>query len=272
MKRLQPKRSRLAVYILLLAAVGALMAGIRNCSPDRLPPLAGGDSQGDTIDVAIVYGPLSYYMWGDTLGGLNYDMLRRMGHDIGRPVRFWPVVKVAEGLSRLENGHFDLLASLPASNELKNRYLCTGSVFLDRLMLVQLTRPDSTVAISSALDLAGDTVYISANSSARSRIENLSREIGSPIAIVENDDLSEEYLCMKVAGGETRNAVVNEKTALAMKRKYPRLNADSPISFTQFQVWVLQRADTELLSVIDSWLESFKTSPSCKTLIDRYSE
>ena len=269
-RRPQPKKSRLTVYILLLAATAIVMGSLRTCRPDSLPPLASGDSKGDTLDVAIIYGPLSYYIWGDTLGGLNYDMLRLMGADMGRPVKFWPVVKVEYGLQRLEKGHYDMLASLPASGELKGRMLCTQSVFLDRMMLVQ-KRVNGKAAVTSALDLAGDTVHATAASSVRTRLENLSHEIGGPIEICEHPDLSEEYLCMKVSAGEFKYAVVNEKTALAMQERYPNLDVENPLSLTQFQVWVMQRTDTELLSAVDAWLKDFKKTARCRELLQRYS-
>lgn len=272
MKRFKAHTGRMAIYIILLAGVGMLMGGLRTCKSTPLAALQQGNSGGDTIDAGILYGPLSYYIWNDTLGGLNYDMLRALSSHLNRPIKFWPVVNITEGLQRLEAGRFNLLASLPAGRALKHRFLSTKSVFLDRMILVQLPLPDGSLRATSALHLAGDTIYIPFDSPAKSRLENLSREIGEPVAIKESKDLSEEYLCIKVAKGEIRYAVVNEKTAASMKRRYPALNIDNPVSFTQFQVWVLSRTDTVFLNQIDTWLEDYQATQAYKKLLERYAE
>lgn len=76
---------------------------------------------------------------------------------------------------------------------------------------------------------------------------------------------------MKVSAGEFKYAVVNEKTALAMQERYPNLDVENPLSLTQFQVWVMQRTDTELLSAVDAWLKDFKKTARCRELLERYS-
>ena len=86
----------------------------------------------------------------------------------------------------------------------------------------------------------------------------------------EEKGLSEEYLCIKVAKGEIRYAVVGEKTALAMQKRYPQLNIDNPMSFTQFQVWVLNRRDTTLRHDIDTWLDSYEGSEGYRKMLERY--
>ncbi|MDE6577181.1 MAG: transporter substrate-binding domain-containing protein [Muribaculaceae bacterium] len=164
-----------------------------------------------------------------------------------------------------------MLASNPADNSVKKRFLTTESVFLDRLVLVQLADSAGNTPVKSALDLAGDSVYIQKDSPAASRLDNLSSEIGEDIIVVPDQKLSEEYLCMKVASGDIRLAVVNEKIAEKMKLKYPRLSYDNPVSFTQFQVWILPKGDTLLLHDVNFWLKDFIKSQQYRSIIDKYS-
>lgn len=271
MKRMSHKYSQTLLYVALLIVVVILMAFTRRCSnTDPLPMLVQGESTGDTIDVAIVYNPLSYYVYDDSLGGINFDLLRMMQADLHRPVKFWPVVSLHDALIRLEKGKYDMLASVPSDNSIKKRFLSTQSVFLDRLVLLQLADSDGNTRIRSALDLGEDSIYIPKDSPALSRLENLSKEIATKIPVVQTDYLSEEYLCIKVAKSEIPLAVVNEKTAVAMKESYPLLSYDNPVSFTQFQVWLLNRADTMLLKTTDRWLDSVKNTASYRSLIHRY--
>lgn len=271
MRPLNTKYKQSFIYVLLLVVAVAAMGLIRRCnSGDALPPLARGNSAGDTIDVAVIYGPLSYYLYADTLGGVNFDMLSAFGKQTGRPVKMWPVVTLNDALDKLDDGTFDMLASLPSDNSVKERFLTTQSVFLDRLVLVQLADTAGNVKINSALDLANDTVHIQTDSPAHARLSNLANEIGAPINVVTENDLSEEYLCMKVATGDIFYAVVNEKTAAALKRKYTRLSYDNPVSFTQFQVWLLNKNDTSLLRTADSWLHDFKESKQYQEIMNKY--
>lgn len=271
MTPLRQKYGQTVIYILLLATVIIIMAGTRRCDRGMtLPAITQGDSRGDTIDVGIVYGPMSYYVYNDTLGGLNLDMLNAMKNGLGRPVRLWPVVSLHDALRRLEKGNFDMLASLPSDNSIKQRFLTSRSVFLDRLVLIQLTDSNGEKKVKSALDLGNDTVYIPKESPAAARLANLSNEIGTQIPTAQRDDLSEEYLCMMVGSGKIPLAVVNEKTARSMQKEYPRLSFDSPVSFTQFQVWLFARGDTALRTSVDRWLDDYQSTPAYKELIRRY--
>lgn len=272
------KYSQIALYVLLLIAVLVVMGMTHRCSnSNALSPVVKGNSPGDTLDIAVLYGPLSLYAYTDTisgnpvdtLGGLNYDLLSRMEKATGRAINLWPVSDLHDALDGLQKKKFDMLASLPADASVKEQFLTTKSVFLDRLVLVQKNDSDTIKMIKSALDLGHDTVYIEKGSPALTRLKNLSDEIGMSIPVKEVN-LSEEYLCMKVATDEFPLTVVNEKTAERMEHRYPDLSYDNPVSFTQFQVWILPKSDTLLLQMTDKWLDEFMQTQEYKELIYRY--
>ncbi len=270
MRNYKTKYRQTALYLLLLIAVFAIMGMTRRCNTaSPLPNLGQGSSKGDTLDVAVVYGPLSYYLYGDTLGGLNYDLIKRMSEDTGRPVKLWPVTDLNEALSSLQKNKYDMLVSLPADSAVKKQFLTTKSVFLDRMVLVQLMDSLGKTRINSPLDLGQDTVFIEKGSPAALRLSNLSEETANSIPVQEVS-LSEEYLCMKVAVGEFPLAVVNEKTAQKMKEQYPQLSYENPISFSQFQVWLIPQNDSILLRETDKWLDSCLNSNYYKALLKRY--
>lgn len=247
------------------------MALTKRCnSGDALPRLLQGNSMGDTIDVAIVYGPQSYYLYGDTLGGTNLDLLNAFSRHSGKVMKMWPVASLQNAMDNLEKGSFDLLASVPSDNTVKQRFATTKSIYLDHLVLIQLADSSGNVKANSALDIANDTVHIQSDSPAAARLANLANEIGSPIVVVPEKNLSEEYLCMKVAAGDFKYAVVNEKIAASMKQRYPLLNHENPVSFSQFQVWLLNKNDSTLLNEINTWLDEFSPTPEYLELIKKY--
>lgn len=273
--RFQPvKGRRIALYVVLLAAVLFTMVALYTCGDNSgkgmKSHVATGD-RGDTLFVAITHSPMSYYLYGDTIGGLNYDMLRIMAADMGRPIRFIPVLSLEESLDALTARQVDILASLPITADMRDKYLFSEDVFLDRQVLVQLNGKDGKPNAASVLDLAGDTVHIEKNSPVRQRLDNLSAEIGAPVTILSHPELSDEYLFLKVAGGELRYAVINEKTAARMHLKHPEVNIDTPIGFTQFQAWLTRRRDVALHDSIDSWLTRFKATDRYRRLLERYS-
>ncbi|MDO4334512.1 MAG: hypothetical protein Q4C37_01590, partial [Bacteroidales bacterium] len=61
-------------------------------------------------------------------------------------------------------------------------------------------------------------------------------------------------LAMKVATGAWRYAVVNERIAAEMHSRYADLDYSTPVSFTQFQVWVLPLGRDSLLRKVNTFL------------------
>lgn len=270
-KRMQFRRRYLLLYILLLVATLVVMASLRTCGEDDLKGGGRQYEKGDTITVAIIYSPLSYYTYNDTLGGLNYDMLRRMSKDLNRPVKFVPVVSIDRSLKSLRDGGCDLFASLPVTAEMKHDYLFTEGVYTDRQVLIQRKLPDGSLRAKSVLDLADDTIHIEKNSAARERLENMAQEIGAEVVITSHEDLSDEYLFLKVLNGDFRYAVINGKMAAKMIEKHPEVSADTQIGFTQFQAWLTRRRDVKLLETVDKWLSDFKQTEEYEELLRRYS-
>ena len=258
----KPKKSQPWIYILLLLVIIGAMAGLRVLSKK-----ASGQhlniADSDTIRAAVVYGPNSYRVLTsadgtDSIEGINYYLLKDLQDSLGVVVKMYPVIDRDDALSRVSSGYYDVLASLPADNYLKENFLTTDEVCLDRLVLVQSRGADGRLSVRSALDLAGDTVQIEKGSAAVRRMVNLKKEIGDSIYVKEEEGMSEEYLVMKVATGDWRYAVVNEQIAKDMSTAYPELDYSTPVSFTQFQVWVLPQGRDSLLVRVNDFLKSKK--------------
>lgn len=260
------------VYLILLAIAIGLFFLLRGCSGrhDIYGPRQKGGSAGDTLDIALVYAPMSYYMYGDTLGGYNYDLLRDISAAENVPMKIWPVNSLQEALQLLQEGKFKLLASLPVDAEYKQMAIYSEPVFLDRQVLVQRLDPEGNPTVGSSLDLAGDTVHIESGSPIAGRLRNLSHEIGDTIYVSEHSDMSSELLVLAVERGEIRYAVVNELIASPLAKQFPALDISSPISFTQFQGIVAAPGDTALIKQVNGWLKRADERPSVKALKKRY--
>ena len=253
------RKGQITVYLLLLVLMVAAMIGLRTMTKKASGAGVVAAESADTIRAAIVYGPGSYRVLTSSAGtdsivGINYHLLKELGDSLGVAVVMDPVIDRDEALAKVASGRYDILASLPADNYLRENFLTSAEVTLDRLVLLQKKGADGAPAARSALALAGDTVHVEKESAAVRRLANLQKEIGDSIHIVQEEGLSEEYLAMKVATGAWRYAVVNERIAAEMHSRYPDLDFSTPVSFTQFQVWVLPLGRDSLLRKVNTFL------------------
>jgi membrane-bound lytic murein transglycosylase MltF len=240
----------------LLAVVVGCMVVLSLC--DR-PKVAGNErpSGGDTLDIAIEYSPVTYYTYGDTLGGYNYDLLRMMSQRTGRPMKFHPIVTLEKALAGLEDGRFDVVvAQFPMTAGDTARFAFTEPIYIDQQVLVQRR---GSHAIHSQLDLAGDTVWVVKGSPMVQRIASLSREIGDTIYVHVDELYGPEQLMMMVSAGEIRYAVVNRSIARAMATNLPNLDRSVPISLSQFQSWLVAKERHTLCDTLNRWHEMVKS-------------
>lgn len=258
----KPRNMQIVIYGVLLVLVVIAMIGLRYISKRGNTTIDASEKQ-DTIHAAIVYGPASYRVLtsddgNDSIVGINYHLLKELEQHLGVKMMLYPVIDREEALAKVASGRYDILASFPADNYLKQDYLTTGDVYLDRMVLIQRRNENGTLPARSALDLEGDTVHVEKGSAATRRLENLQKEMGGKVTVIEDAEYSEEYLAMKVSTGIWKYAVVNEKVAEEMKGRYPDLDYSTPVSFTQFQVWVLPLGKDSLLMKVNDFLKDKK--------------
>lgn len=261
---------QITAYVMIALIFIFVMGATRNCGRLNFADQER-HSGGDTLDIAIIFGPGSYYFYEDTLGGINLDISKAFENALKIPVKVRPITEPEEGLTKLSKGTFDILASLPLDNNLRKNYKVSESIYLDRLVLLQKTDSATGIKkINSSLDLNGKKVYVVQGSSAVQRLKNLSEEIGGQIEIEEVPEISDELLSLKVADGSIDFAVVNEKVAREIAENYPTLNYDNSVSFTQFQVWIFNPEDSVISQKFNEWFDTYRTTDSYRMIINKY--
>lgn len=272
MKKKYAIRNRsMMLYATLLGLVVVLMLTLKMCS-HPVARYVDARAGGDTLNVAIEISPVGVNLRGDTLSGFYYDMLREIMSGHGRQVSIAAFNHVENALEGLESGRYDIvIADMPLTAPIKNRYLSTIPVSLDRQVLVQ-SRDSVTgeIAVSSPVELAGKTVYLPANSPMKQRLVNLANELGDTIYINEDALYGSEQLVMMVALGQIDNVVVNKHVADIMLKDYPSLDASVEISFNQFQGWILAPRDSVLRDTLNSWIERYRDTQAAEELEQRY--
>lgn len=269
MERMKVKKGNIFIYIVLLAAAIAVMFFTRGLARQHAGSMAADN---DTIVVGMQISPMGVSTNGDTLSGFCYDMLREMAASEGVKLNIEGFTQVSTALDRLKKGIYDIVvADIPSTTELKEEYLLTIPVYTDRQVLVQ--RADSLThlpPVTCQANLGGDTIYIAKGSPFKSRIINLSHEIGDTIYIIEDDIYSPELLMIRVAQGKIKNAVVNKQVAENVAAEYPNLDTSLELSFNQFQSWVIDARNPELLNRMDSCITRFKSTPEFDRLVEKY--
>lgn len=266
------KRPVWMLIILLLVLV--LMSILAKCSREARTPLFGSDkypahSGGDTLDIAIEITPLGYNISGDTISGIDYDIICDLSRIHHRPVKLHPFAPLDYALGGLDAGVFDIVvSSLQSTTQLKGLVDVTEAVYIDRYVMVSATAEDAT---ATAATLGGDTVWIPRGSPVRASLVNLGHELGDTIYIDDSQALTTEHLLMLTAAGRIRRAVVAQGEARIAAAADPRLHICAPVTFNQFQVWaVAKNRNDRLLGTLNHWLTAHKASPRYAALLQRY--
>lgn len=249
LRRLQPKKGSLALYILLLAASVAAIISLRECSGSRLGPRRDLTAGGDTLNVAIQVGPMGVVTSGDTLSGEYYDMLRRACDSARINVRFHPYTRVADALAWLDEGKCRLVVGdIPVTAELNEKYSFIDPGQVDRLVLVQPVDTAGNKPVDVQTDLARQTVWVAKESPALLRLNNLAHEIGDTIFVREDPAYGPSELVVMAAIGELPGGltVVSRSVAAPLLQRYRNLDASVEISLNQFRGWPMLRRDSLL--------------------------
>lgn len=270
MKPLELKRGALTLYLLLLLGVGAVMILLHNCSGATWH-VSDSRATGDTLNVAIEISPLGLSTRADTLSGYYYDMVRELARRHDRPLKIDAFTHLESTLDKLDAGRYDVvIGDIPVNSIIRERFLTTQPVLIDRQVLVQLADSADCLRYPTQFALLGDTIHVPCHTPFKTRLQHLTRELGDTIYIDESSEYGAEQLIIMVAIGELPNAVVNKRLAEIVKKDYPRLDSSVEISFNQFQSWLVGRSDSTLCDTLNAWINDFHGSELERRLSEIY--
>lgn len=254
------------ILILSVIAVGIISTYSHYSNVAKEAGYKYSRAEGDSVNVAIHYSPMSLYRYGDTLGGLNYEILTNLSRRYGYKFKYYPVSSAAEALEKLENGTYDLLvADIPMTAAVRKRVISTIPVYTDHQVLVSR---DTTV--TTPLSLAGKEVWVVKGTPANERLDNLSREIGDSIHIHPTTDYTAEQLVILTAHGDIPRAVVNEEVAKKIQADYPQIKISTHVSFSQFQSWLVNKNEKSLADSLDRQITMFKETATYDSVINKW--
>jgi membrane-bound lytic murein transglycosylase MltF len=220
-----------------------------------------------TLNVVTEYNSVDYYVLGDTIAGLQYDLCKYIEQRSGLVVHIFLENNMDVCIKGLENYTYDVIArNIPITNENKEQLSFTVPISQSKQVLVQRkpAKDDTIPLIRNQIDLADKVIYVPQNSSGILRLRNLSEEIAETIHIQEIEEYSAEELIYMVACKEIDYVVVEKELALKNKANFPEIDVETDISFTQLQAWAVRKTSPVLLDSLNRWISDFRIEKPVK--------
>ena len=108
----------MTLIMTLVACSGRKAKETAEESPHPLP---------DTLRVATLYSPTSYFIYRDEPMGYDYSLLRQFASDKGMAVKLTVATSLPKMLELLDSGKVDLLAyEIPVTTEFKRKVTACG--------------------------------------------------------------------------------------------------------------------------------------------------
>lgn len=255
-----------------------LLAVLAGCSKGASTPgQKDGDSVHafpDTLRVATLYSPESYFIYRGQEMGYDYELLTAMAADKGIAVKLDIATSLSRAIEMLDSGRVDLIAyEVPITAEYKEKVVACGPENITTQVLVQ-PRRDDVELITDVTDLVGKDVYVEADSKYEARVRNLNEELGGGIRIhtVDRDTMITEDLIAMVSDGSLPLTVVDSDIARINKTYYNDLDITLPLSFEQRSGWAVAPDKKWLGDSIDAWLNVDSHRGEQAQLLKRYFE
>lgn len=271
-------RKLLILYVgLLLIAVAtmAMLWQLKNKKEEAilLPRDYAEIKKEGILRIVTEYNQSGYYVAGDTIEGFQYELSQAIAQLSGFEVQTQLVMSLAESFKELSDNQCDVIArNIPITSEIREDYLFTEPIVLNKQVLVQRTEEANKgiKPIRNQLDLAEKILYIPKDSPALLRLQNLAHEIGDTIYVKEDDLYSSEQLAIMVAKGDIDYAVCDLQIAKLSKQQLPEIDIETDISFTQLQSWAVRKNSPILRDSLNSWLKQIKESGLYEKIYKRY--
>lgn len=228
----------------------------------------------DTLRVATLYSPESYFIYRGQEMGYDYELLTAMAADKGFSVKLEIAPTLSRAVEMLDSGIVDLIAyEVPVTAEYKEKVVACGPENITTQVLVQPRKGEEEL-ITDVTDLVGKDVYVEADSKYEARIRNLNEELGGGINIhsVDRDTMITEDLIAMVSDGSIPLTIVDSDIARINKTYYNDLDITLPLSFEQRSAWGVAPDKKWLGDSIDAWLNIDAHRAEQAQLLKRYFE
>ena len=228
----------------------------------------------DTLRVATLYSPTSYFIYKQELMGFDYSLVKKFAKDKGIEMSISVAPNLQDMIEWLDSGYVDLIAyEVPMTAENMKYVRECGPRSESYQVLVQPKKKKQPL-IADETQLIGCDIYVEADSKYYHRLVNLNEELGGGvnIHIVDRDTIITDDLIRMVSAGEIPLTVVDNNIALINRTYYSNIDVSLPLSFPQRSAWAVAPSNQWLADSIDGWLSLDEPRHAKSMLMKRYFE
>ncbi|MEM6842625.1 MAG: transporter substrate-binding domain-containing protein [Bacteroidota bacterium] len=279
--------SRIAVFLFLLTIVfsckegGTTVQQTQAEMKDFEPITLDFDQirERDTLIAIVNNSSTGYFIYRGQPMGYEYELLTRLAGALNLQLDIKLTNSIDEAIKMLNSGEGDIIAyNIAVTAQFKERMAFTEHHNEVKQVLVQRKPANwrqqkrhqiEDYLIRNPLALDGKEVWVPANSSYTTRLENLSEEIGGEIKIVEKE-LDSETLIRMVADGEIEFTVAKEDLALVNATYHSIIDVNTPVSFPQKIAWATRTNAPQLLDAVNGWIKGMKQEADYYVIYNKY--
>lgn len=255
----------------------ALLPGCRHSSSDGDGENADTTARPlpDTLRVATLYSPTSFFLYREQRMGYDYDLVVRLCTDKNMTLKLEVATSLNSAIEMLDSGLVDVIAyEVPVTAQYREHVLPCGVESITKQVLVQPKPRKGESAITDVTQLVGRDVYVEKGSKYHQRMLNLNNELGGGINIhsIDRDTLITEDLIAMVSDGEIPLTVVDSDIARINKTYYNDLDITLEVSFEQRAAWGVSPHKPWLADSISAWTEQTRPRAEQAALLKRYFE
>lgn len=259
---------------LLIAIVALVVLAVACGRNGKATDYASSQPLPDTLRVATLYSPLSYFIYRGEPMGIDYTLVDSMAADNGMVLDLTVARTLSEAVGMLDSGKVDLIAyPVPITEHYKKYAMPCGPENLTTQVLVQ-PKVQGLAPITDITELVGKDVYVEKDSKYLRRMQNLNDELGGGINIVEvdADSIITEDLLEMVSEGKIPLTVVDSDIARLNMTYYPDLDISLPVSFEQRSAWAVAPGNDKLAESVDRWFGEAQARVIDEELLKRFFE
>lgn len=211
----------------------------------------------DTLRVGTVTSPTDFYFYRGEPFGLEYQKVSRFAeaHKLKLDIK---VTGSRDSLMAwIKSGTIDLsITPFAMTSEISKSYDFAGTV--DTIALVVVQNRSITPLLRKVGDLDGKSIYVSSNSPAEMRLEQIVAEAAlDSLHILPVDSLGDVDLIKSVADGDSiRYAAIDSRLAGLFERHHPTLDTELRISVPLRYSWMLHKGNQSLTEQISRFFSS----------------
>lgn len=252
-----------ASALLLFIALTAAALGIRDAYVNRPPTREEAFPTGEiVVAVDTSFPPFAVDIGGE-LAGLDIDLARAIGEEIGLPVRFAPISY--DGLyDALINGQVDIVVSALLVNPSRTREVRYTQHYFDNGLLLVMA-PDS--AITHPRDLPSHSVALEYGSVAHSEARKWQEEL-DPFAIRPYE--LPRYALDALRLGEADSALVDTTSYLLYQGEHPEWQSEAYRISSAFYAVAVRHDREATFAWVDAALGRIRHDGRLQEMIERW--